>query len=81
MLLAQQPAHVREEESSACIVRIGVRICEFVVHTMVSSPLNDWVLEGDWLEDYQNKFQLSVGFVRPMSPETMCAGGDTEASE
>lgn len=51
MLADHQPAHVREEEASLCVVRVGVGVRELVVHTMVAHPLVDVVLEGDRLEE------------------------------
>lgn len=51
MLADHQPAHVREEEASLRVVRVGVGVRELVVHTMVAHPLVDVVLEGDCLEE------------------------------
>lgn len=49
VLLAQQPAHVREEEAAFGVVRIRVGFLELVVHSVVSRPLNHGVLEQNLL--------------------------------
>lgn len=46
MLLAHQPAHVREKESSAGIVWISVRVCELMMHPVIPNPFNYAVLES-----------------------------------
>lgn len=51
MFADHQPAHVREEESSTRVVRVGVGVCELVVDPVVPHPLEDVVLKGDRLEE------------------------------
>lgn len=45
MLANQEPAHVREEEAPARVVRVGVSVGELVVHAVVPHPLVDVVLQ------------------------------------
>ena len=45
VLLAHQPAHVSEEESAVHVVGIGVSFRVFVMHSVVSSPLVQVILE------------------------------------
>ena len=44
MVLDQQPADVRVEESSSRVVRVGVRVAELVVSPMVTHPTKNIVL-------------------------------------
>lgn len=44
MFPAQQPAHVRKEESILCIMGIRVRLAVFVVKSMISGPINSRIL-------------------------------------
>jgi hypothetical protein len=37
VLFAEQPAHVRKEEASTGIVRIGICVGEFVMNSMIAS--------------------------------------------
>lgn len=41
-----QPTNVREEEASVCIVWVGVRLAELVMHPMVANPIRNVVLYG-----------------------------------
>jgi hypothetical protein len=50
VLLAHQPAYVRKEESPSGIVRIGIRVCEFVVSSMIARPLVNAILKGGRLK-------------------------------
>lgn len=45
MLADQQPAHVGEEEASFSVVRVGVGVCELVVHSVISDPFVQMVLK------------------------------------
>eukprot|EP00968_Pinguiococcus_pyrenoidosus_P003507 scaffold228_cov312-Pinguiococcus_pyrenoidosus.AAC.25 len=47
VLLEVQPAHVREEEASRGVVRIGVGLRVLVVHPVVPRPVVDGALVGD----------------------------------
>lgn len=44
MFATQQPAHVREEESTLGIVRIRLCLTELVMDTVISGPVNNSVL-------------------------------------
>lgn len=81
MFLTHEPAHVREEETSACVMGVGVRVCEFMVNTMIANPLDDAVLEGHRLEEHEKIFKFSVCFVGTVSPETMCSCCNPKASK
>jgi len=47
MLLRQQPAHVREEETAIDVVWIGICVSPLVMASVIATPLDDIVLEGD----------------------------------
>lgn len=51
MLFDQQPAHMREEESSLWVVRIRIRVGEFVMHSMIAHPLDNVFLRRQRLEE------------------------------
>lgn len=51
MFATHQPATVREEESSTCIVWIGICLGVLVVHTMITGPLYYVILECHGIED------------------------------
>lgn len=76
MLLAQQPADVREEETTRGVVGIGVSLRVFVVDAMVASPMVGGILEGNRVEDDQNHSQGPLGLVGAMRPQTMGTGGN-----
>lgn len=44
MLAQHQPAHVREEEATLRVVRIGIGVREFVMHPVIPDPLVNMVL-------------------------------------
>lgn len=41
-----QPTDVREEEAPVCVVWVGVRLAELVMHTVVANPIRYVVLYG-----------------------------------
>lgn len=51
MLLDQQPADVREKEPALRVVRVGIGVCELVVHAVVSHPLDDVLLRRERLQE------------------------------
>jgi len=53
MLLAHQPTHVGEEEATTRVMGIGVCVSELVMHTMITSPFPDAVLEGQRLAEHE----------------------------
>ena len=61
VLLAHQPAHVGEEETPFSVVRIGVRLTEFVMNSMVSGPFVDWNLIYMYLAVGKNKMN-DIGY-------------------
>lgn len=77
MFLAHQPADVSEEEAAIDVVRICVGVAEFVMHSMISDPLDDAVLQGDGLKEQKHRFHLFVGFVGLVTPKAMSASCDT----
>lgn len=78
VLPAQQPADVREEEPTGCVVRIGIRFRIFMVHPMVASPVHGTVLECNGVEHDQNDPQWQLGFVRSMGPQAVGTGRDSQ---
>jgi hypothetical protein len=50
MFLAAQPSHMREEESSRCVMGICISIGEFMMNSMVTYPLKNAVLKSRRLE-------------------------------
>lgn len=51
MLFDEQPAHMREEESSLWVMRISVCVCKLMMNTMVSDPLQDIFLRRQRLQE------------------------------
>jgi len=45
MFLTEQPSHVREEETSLSIVRIGISLAIFVMNPVVSGPIDRGILD------------------------------------
>lgn len=68
VLFAHQPAHVREKETAAGVVRVSIRISKLVMHAVVANPLDDAVLEGNSLKNHKKDFEFFVGFVSAMRP-------------
>uniref|UniRef100_A0A182J8K7 Uncharacterized protein n=1 Tax=Anopheles atroparvus TaxID=41427 RepID=A0A182J8K7_ANOAO len=79
VLTAQQPADVREEEATGCIVRIRVGLRVLVVHPVVASPVQSAVLERDRVEDGQDDAQGQLRLVRPMGPQAVSSGRDAQS--
>lgn len=73
MLLAQQPAHVSEEEAALDVMWIGVCVAKFVVNSMVAHPLDHIVLRRHRLHEHQHDAHLKVGLKSSMRPQTMRA--------
>ncbi|GLH16445.1 uncharacterized protein GBIM_20714 [Gryllus bimaculatus] len=71
-----QPAHVREEEAAAGVVRVGVRLAVLVVHAVVAHPLVDVVLEGQRVDHHEEEAERPLGLVRAVTPQAVGAGGD-----
>lgn len=85
VLADQQPAHVGEEEATGRVMGISVSVGELVMHSMVTGPFVDAVLEGDRLQDHQEDAQWQAGLVGLVRPQTMCPGcnakGGTRAQD
>jgi len=72
---------VGEEEAAAGVVGIGVCVGELVVHTVVTGPLPDAVLEGQRLAQHQEDAQRQLGLVGLVRPQTMHSGRDAQTSQ
>lgn len=81
MLLAQQPANVREEEATSSVVWISIGFRVLVMYTMIARPMVGGILEGDCIENNQNHTQWPLGLVRAMGPQTMCASRNTQTGD
>lgn len=68
MLAYQQPTNMSEEESTSSIVWVSICLRVFVVHTMVSSPINNCILESQCVAESQEKSQRPFCFVGLMCP-------------
>lgn len=73
VLADHQPAHVREEKSPRRVVRIGVRVGELVVDSVVPDPFVYVVLERQCLEHGQQQSHRQTGGVTPVSPQPVGA--------
>lgn len=51
MLFHHQPADVGEEEAAVAVVRIRVRVCVFMMHPMISHPIENFVLQREKVEE------------------------------
>lgn len=80
MLTDQQPTHVGEEESPGGIMGICISVRELVMHSMISGPFVDRVLEGDRLQDHQEDSQWQASFVGLVGPQSMSSGCDPKGS-
>ena len=80
MLFAHQPAHVREEESSLGVGRIGICVAVLVMDSMVANPLDDVVLNANCLHDHEQHLKLHVGLKASMRPETMSTDWNAKAT-
>lgn len=81
VFLATQPAHVSEEKSSTRIVWISVGIGEFVVDSVISSPVDDWFLAGSCLQDHHQNFELLICLESAMSEKSMRPDCSPEAGQ
>lgn len=46
VLTDQEPAHMREEEASLCVVRVRVRVREFMMDSVIPHPLVNVILQN-----------------------------------
>ena len=61
----------REEETTLGVVRISVRLTEFVVGPVVPTPDVQWVLTRDALADHEEYPQRQPGLVWPVWPKSV----------
>lgn len=66
VLLHQKPPNMREKEAPFGVVRVGVGFGEFVVHSVVPTPLVNVILERHYVEKSQNDSEGKLGFVSSM---------------
>ena len=62
MFLAHEPAHVREEEPALDVVGIGIRLCVFVMHAVVTAPHVDVSLKEIYNEKQGCKLPMNLMF-------------------
>lgn len=46
VLANQEPTHMREEEAPLRVMRIGVRVCEFMVNSVIPYPFVNVILRN-----------------------------------
>ena len=80
MLLDQQPPHVRKEESTRCVVRVGVGFGELVVYAMIPRPVVNAALIGNAVAQHEENTDRQGRFVRSVRPQSMHAYSDTEST-
>lgn len=68
MFSTQQPTHMGKEETTSGIVWICVSIGKFMMHTMISGPFVNVILEGQRLAQHQKDAQWHPGFIGTMRP-------------
>lgn len=81
MLFAQEPTHVREKETSAYAVWIGIRVAILMVDSMIARPLDAAILSSDRLKEGKHNLHLSIGFVSFVGPEAVRTSSDSISSE
>ena len=80
VLLENHPSHVRVEKTLADRVRILFGIGVTVVSAVTSRPPSDGAFDGTGTNGSEVDLERSSGLVGRVSPQTMVAGSDTEAS-
>ena len=67
-----------EEEAFLGIVRVGIALGVFVVHSMVSRPVPDASLVGHRGEEHEQDAEGKRGAVGAVRPESVAASGDSQ---
>lgn len=81
MLAHHQPSHVRKEEATRKVVRIGVRVGVLVMHAMVAHPFPHAILERHRLHHNEQTAQRQLGLVRAVRPQPMRARRDANRAD
>lgn len=67
-----------EEEATRRVMGISVSVGELVMHSMVTGPFVDAILECDRLQDHQEDAHWQAGLVSLVRPQTMGSGSDAK---
>lgn len=71
VLTHQQPAHVSKEKAPFCIVWICIRLRKLVMHTMITGPFKDIILEyRDFTTQNETLHLLGLGCHHTQSTNT-----------
>ena len=68
VLLDKQPSHMSKEETSSSIVRISIGLREFVVHSVVTSPVVNAALVGNRVAKHEEESNGKASFVGSVRP-------------
>lgn len=81
MLTDQKPTHVRKEETPLRVVRIRVRVREFMMDSVIPHPLINMILESYGLQKHKDNSHRPFRFVRSVSPQSVSACCNTDSSK
>lgn len=81
VLLDVQPAHVREEEPTRGVVRVGVQFGVLVVHPVVPGPVVDGALVGHRIDEHEEYAGRPVRIVGSVSPQAVHASGNSKPTD
>ena len=81
MLLDEEPAHVREEESAGGVVGVGLGLRELVMDAVVAGPVEDAALVGNGVGQHEEEPDGEAGLVRAVGPQSVDADGDAKAGD
>src|SRR5699024_8069391 len=79
VLFAHEPAHVSKEKSTVGVVWIGVCLRVLVMHSMVTTPHVNVILQCHRVQQHQQYSQGQLGFISSMRPQAMRACGDAHS--
>lgn len=73
MLANHEPTHMRKEKATGGIVRVGIRLGELMVNTVVPRPFINMVLKGHGIGNGQEDPERRGGGVGTVTPEPVSA--------
>lgn len=80
MFSTEQPAHMREEETSCSVVRIGIGLAIFMMNPVVSGPVDRGILERHSVQNHKQQLERPLGFVGSVRPKSVSPGCDSQAA-
>jgi len=71
VLFDNEPTNVSVEKSASSVVGIRLGFREFVVDSVITSPMVDRSLVGDRVAEHENSSEQKVGLIRTVRPQPM----------